>query len=584
MCCHCIGAPVEPLLRPAEVLRALVLPAARSSLATHQMRTDPLGGSAGPAGDSAADSASNTAATTADLRLALQLGIQCLPPTSDDSTSSQQLNEGRVAGASAFQLPEASAAVTGDELVAAGTAEELSAVLLALLDVRPSAQPKICATAASSDSHPLDSGSSDAGHVSLRQVELASELLQRLLAAVAAYVLELVDAHGPWIELEERSDEETSIPLQVIRLLTGQLDRLCCAASTRSWRTALQLAPIELVLHRVASRKLQPVTPSATNVASLADRFTVLLRPPSLRQSTSIADPMRHSQRLDGSQTLASDMQRAQQAVTECLALCASSDVAAGVFGQIATGGFMRLKPAAACTEVAPKAAHAGGGCGTVQPSAPPDASDAPAAADSSRSTVELDAAALARTVLALPRRSARAMLLASCLSLLPWSTAAEYARLTRAVLPAWLTTLQPRRAAAAAGADAAEGGADADVLQLCARVASLLVRKDALVADDGGRLAALDQMLRHLGAQCQRLTDATSGRRPAMGRRCTQARCKRLQGLHALPYARAPRLCTRMACKADQELVLQPFHRLCHLSNYRRGAKVVSCLLGVYR
>ena len=479
--CYDAGAAVQPVLRAAEVLRALVLPAARSwTVALHSRQNSQNG-------------------ATADLRLALQLGIQSLPLAADENEANHQHrrnpNAGDMTAGVCTSVEEA--ADVGGEMLADRTADELLSALFALLDARPSAESEASAAAAGRQSDAASGSNATAERrITMRQIELTIELSGRLIAAVTAYVhAQLRDMQTPDAALDDGRSAVAATPLQGTDLLAGQLHRLCLVAETCSWRTALCLAPLEPAMRLVCSD-----------------------------------DAIRDEQQDGGIQKLASGTHSAQQAVTECLVLCASSAEAARAFVEVAggaEGGQAQLAaPGSTLSAADYSSSHS-----PVQLPGKSCSSNSAAVTDSKASAVEASTAAVARLVLALPRRTARAELLASCLSLLPWCTATEYARLTRTALPAWLAALQRQIVAiaasapgsAAAGVLGAEDRAAADVLQLCARVASLLARDDAPMADaDGGRVAAVERMLRNLGTQCQHMVDRASGR-SAVTRRCTQ-------------------------------------------------------------
>ncbi len=475
----CAGAVVEPLLRPADVLRAVVLPAVRAGMAAHGLcgatKPDHSDGSAAPSSD----------AGPADLRLALQLGLDAIPAIGDErSTASKR---GSLASGSAPQSQQSHLRSIASALATEGTAGELLRVLSALLDARPTAQPSTETTAANEPSA-ADRSNPPGRRTPLRLVEPAVELLQRLVTAHADLSNDVSEGRNPGGI--PGSNPADSIPAadSLVQLRRRQLREVLVFARGCNWRTAIQLAPLEAAMSSLPASAAQTAS-ELSNPAGSPANLAALLIPPLLRSSHSNMYTAEQAQHLINSRLTRSDTAEAAQAVTECLVLCASSAGAAAAFAEAARALTTPQQPAALTP------AHQ-----DVLPS-------------QRQTTTQRHTTALAALALHLPRKIMRRALLAACLELLPWCTSVEYRQLTETVLPAWLATLQPRAASAAATPGAAKragsaavsagsaraasvraeaasvGGSEAPsagVLQLCARVASLLARDDAPVARDG--------------------------------------------------------------------------------------------------
>ena len=459
---------MEPLLRPADVLRALVLPATIAGMAAHGLScmTEP--------DDSDGPPAPSDSPGSADLRLALRLGLDSLP-LSERSAGSKRSST--VTGSAPRQSDSSAAARA---LVAEGTAGELLRALCALLDARPTAQPST--GMAGADQPSAASRRDPSSHrVPLRLVEPAIELLQRLVNALADPIQDVIQVSDGALHSDPVSGSLTQ--------LRRRLEEVAVTARGCNWRTALQLAPLEAALSSLPTTSAAATASGRSETADGRASIAVLLVPPSLRSSCSSAQGAEHTQHFSNGRLVPSDTVKVQQAVTECLVLCAASADAASAFAEAAE--------ASTASQQAPvqegKQRNMLPICG--------------------QNTIQCHARALAGLVLQLPRNRARQALLAACLELLPWCTAAEYRRLAETVLPAWLAFLQRRAilaapapgtanrlgsaaisaasTAAPAPAEAACSGGSigtsAGVLQLCARAASLLVRDDAPVADGGG-------------------------------------------------------------------------------------------------
>ncbi len=468
---------MEPLLRPADVLRAVVLPVVCAGMATPGLsgttEPDHSDGSAAPSSD----------AGSPDLQLALQLGLDAVPAIGDErSTRSKR---GSMVTGSAPQSQQSHSRSVARALVAEGTAGELLRALCALLDVRPTARPSTETTAAD-DPSAGDYRDLPSRRVPLRVVEPAIELLERLVSALADLVHGCSEERNPGAILGSRPADPGPAADSLVPLWR-QLGEVLVFVEGCNWRTALQLAPLEAAV----SPHPASAAPTASELPDPGDSradIAVLLTPPLLRSSYSSGQTAEQARHLSGSSHIPSDTAKAQQAVTDCLVLCASSAVAASAF------------VAAAHAMTAPQQLAALEG---IDRDLPPSRG---------QSTLQSHATALAALVLQLPRKITRRALLAGCLELLPWCTSVEYRQLTETVLPAWLATLQPRAASTAAPPGAANcagsaivsagstaapvhaesayvGGVEATlagVLQLCARTASLLVCDDAPVAEGG--------------------------------------------------------------------------------------------------
>ena len=467
---------MEPLLWPADILRAVVLPAVRAGTVTHGL----IGtGSLHHGGGSAAQSQDGG---SADLRLALQLGLDALPAVVNGHSTGPK----RSSMASGSISRRSHSSLIARRLVWDGTASELLRALCALLDSRPTAQPSRRPTAA--DEHAGASCSSPPGEkILLRVVEPALELLQRLVAAIADLTHEVCEGQRSAETVREQNPSDPDLAVASPAQLSHQLEELLAIARCCSWRTALHLAPLGAAMSLLPACAAATASELAEPADSAAD-FAALLVPPVSRSSNRMAQTAEQTQHRSDSRLMSADSVRTQQAVTECLVLCASSADAASAFAEAAHA--LTAPQQTAALEISQQNVSTSGG----------------------QITIQGNTTALAVLVLQLPRKHARRTLLATCLELLPWCTAAEYRRLTETVLPAWLAALQPRSASAAAtpgsttragfvsipgGSPAASvhdeaapgnGGeaATTGVLQLCARAASLLVRDDAPVAEGG--------------------------------------------------------------------------------------------------
>ena len=487
---------MEPLLRPADVLRALVLPAVRSSAASFGR------GVRAPGTDSIGmDARRNDGA--GDLRLALQLGMDSFSAAGGDTAKASQRSSSVTSPAPQPSRSDSSAVAC--KLVANDTAAGLIQAVCALLDARPTAPPvpraataEVSSAAARSDLHTRQ--------LLLRLVELSLELMQKLTAALADCALAI--GTGPRPGASPDPAVVDSEPASEGVTFRRQLQEMLSIARDCKWRTALQLAPLEAAMSTL-SGSVQPPVMAADQGDSpdSSSSLSALLSPPCLRGSTSTGQASGQSGHFGNSRQLASDSGKAQQVVTECLVLSVASTDGAMAFAAAISRAAGRQNPAVTEEWIPTGISHGG------------------------LSTIQRQATALAALMSQLPRLSTRRALLAACLELLPWCTAAEYRQLTETVLPAWLAALQPRESPAAAslpglrrqlstrddgiaaqpvapgmaavpppteaGSSAARVPVAAGVLQLCARVASLLVREDAAVADDGNsRCAALQRIV----------------------------------------------------------------------------------------
>ena len=464
---------MEPLLRPADILTAVVLPAMHAGMAAHgfsgTMDPDHSDGAAAPSRD----------AGSAGMRLALQLGLDGIPAVGDEHSS--RAKRGSVQIASATRQSDLRS--TARALAAEGTASELLRALCALLDARPTAQPSADMTGSDEPSAALRSDA-PSRRVSLRLVEAAIEFLQRLVSALA----ELAHDVSAGLRAVPGSSPIVADPAsESLTRLRRQLGDVLIVAGCCNWRTALQLAPLEAAMSSLPASAAPAGSELPDPAESRAD-LAVLLTPPLLRGSRGDAHtPEQHG---SDSSHMRSNTAKAQQAVPACLVLCASSADAASAF-VAAAHALTRPQQTAEMENLKQYGNNSHG-----------------------QNTAQWHTRALTALVRQLPRKIARRALLAACLELLPWCTAAEYRRLTDIVLPAWLAALQPRAASAAATltkanraggsaavsagsaaaasvhAGAASGGGveatSTGVLQLSARVASLLVREDAPVPENG--------------------------------------------------------------------------------------------------
>ena len=402
---------MEPILRPADVLQCLVLPTLRLHAAGVRRS-----GSTLAAGDDSEDER-DAGAGPGDLRLALLLGLDVMPAVGDGCANVSRRSNLATTPATA-KAAQAVASTIDHDLAAEGVAGKLMQALCGLLEARLAAMPGGHTAAVADRTSAAEHGEMPVIHVPLRLIELAMDLLQRLVSATAEYSAAVSCQRGVGANVHPGGAASAGYTQ-----LDRQLGRLLVAARGCSWRTLLQLAPLESAMRgEVSSFGTAPAVREQFGPSGSFVGLATLLCPPILLGSRGGEHVNELSCQASHARLLPSDTSKIKQAITECLVLCASSADAATAFAEAATAVAVRQMSAVAGTDNTPSAVGTAG-----------------------VSKLQRQTMALSELVLSLPRQSARRLLLAACLELLPWSTAAEYQRLTETVLSAWLATLQPR-------------------------------------------------------------------------------------------------------------------------------------------